>query len=64
MGISGKVVTSLAVAALAMVAASPNYAEAAKLSGRNVKIGCMVPLTGKGAEWGQTGKRSMESAVE
>jgi branched-chain amino acid transport system substrate-binding protein len=64
MGISGKVVTSLAVAALAMVAASPNYAEAAKLSGRNVKIGCMVPLTGKGAEWGQTAKISMEIAVE
>ena len=25
----------------------------AKLAGRSVKIGCLVPLTGKGAEWGQ-----------
>ncbi|NJR71527.1 MAG: ABC transporter substrate-binding protein, partial [Synechococcales cyanobacterium CRU_2_2] len=29
-----------------------------------VKIGCMVPLTGKGAEWGQTAKISMEIATE
>jgi len=25
----------------------------AELSGRSVKIGLMVPLTGKGAEWGE-----------
>ena len=39
-------------------------AEAAKLEGRNVKIGCLAPLTGKGAEWGQAAKISMEIAVE
>jgi branched-chain amino acid transport system substrate-binding protein len=36
----------------------------AKLAGRNVKIGCQVSLTGKGAEWGQAAKVSMEIAVE
>ena len=39
-------------------------AQAAKLEGRSVKIGCLVPLTGKGAEWGQAAKTSMEIAVE
>ena len=29
-----------------------------------MKIGCQVPLTGKGAEWGQAAKASMEIAVE
>lgn len=56
--------TSLAVAAIVLPMASTQSAEAAKLSGRSVKIGCMVPLTGKGAEWGQTAKLSMEIAVE
>jgi branched-chain amino acid transport system substrate-binding protein len=37
---------------------------AEKLAGRNVKIGCEVSLTGKGAEWGQAGKVSMEIASE
>ena len=32
--------------------------------GRSVKIGCLVPLTGKGAEWGQAAKPSMDIAVE
>jgi branched-chain amino acid transport system substrate-binding protein len=50
--------------AIVSVAAWTDNAEAAKLSGRNVKIGCMVPLTGKGAEWGQTAKIAMEIAVE
>jgi len=39
-------------------------AQPAKLAGRHVKIGCLVPLTGKGAEWGQGAKPSMEIAVE
>jgi branched-chain amino acid transport system substrate-binding protein len=55
---------SLAVAAAVSLTFAAHDAEAAKLSGRNVKIGCMVPLTGKGAEWGQTAKLSMEIAVE
>jgi branched-chain amino acid transport system substrate-binding protein len=55
--------TSLAVVAIALLAGSAHKAEAAKLEGRNVKIGCMVPLTGKGAEWGQAAKISMELAV-
>src|SRR5713226_9102515 len=59
-------VAALAVAAAVRFAlpASNADADAAKLDGRNVKIGCMVPLTGKGAEWGQTAKISMEIAVE
>ena len=36
----------------------------AKLEGRSVKIGCLAPLTGKGAEWGQAAKPSMEIAAE
>jgi branched-chain amino acid transport system substrate-binding protein len=56
--------TSLAVAAIALLSGSVYKAEAAKLEGRNVKIGCMVPLTGKGAEWGQAAKVSMEIAVK
>ena len=39
-------------------------AVAGKLSGRSVKVGALVPLTGKGAEWGQTAKMSMEIAQE
>ena len=39
-------------------------ADAAQLSGRKVKIGAMVPLTEKGAEWGQAAKASMEMATE
>lgn len=64
MELSGKLAASLAVAAAALISSSINDAGAAKLEGRNVKIGCMVPLTGKGAEWGQTAKISMEIAVE
>ena len=54
--------TPLAAVAIALLAGSAHKAEAAKLEGRNVKIGCMVPLTGKGAEWGQAAKISMELA--
>jgi branched-chain amino acid transport system substrate-binding protein len=39
-------------------------AEAAKLNGRSVKIGCLVPLTGKGAEWGEAGKIGMDIAID
>src|SRR5215470_9977367 len=51
------------VAAL-FVAEPQADAQPAKLAGRHVKIGCLVPLTGKGAEWGQGAKPSMEIAVE
>jgi branched-chain amino acid transport system substrate-binding protein len=64
MGLSRNLASSLAVAAIALFMSSTHDAEAANLSGRNVKIGCMAPLTGKGAEWGQTAKISMEIAVE
>jgi branched-chain amino acid transport system substrate-binding protein len=53
----------LAVVAVAFLIWSAHDAEA-KLAGRNVKIGCMASLTGKGAEWGQAAKLSMEIAVE
>ena len=49
-------------AALAVAPAA--HGQGAKLAGRNVKIGCQVSLTGKGAEWGQAAKVSMEIAVE
>ncbi|MGB7774086.1 MAG: ABC transporter substrate-binding protein, partial [Pseudolabrys sp.] len=39
-------------------------AQSAKLEGRSVKIGCLVPLTGKGAEWGQGAKPAIDIAVE
>ena len=55
--------TSLAAAAI-MLAVPPAHRANAKLAGRNVKIGCQVSLTGKGAEWGQAAKVSMEIAVE
>ena len=50
-------------AALPFAFPAPN-ANAAKFEGRNVKIGCLASMSGKGAEWGQTGKISMEIAVE
>src|SRR6516165_9607529 len=55
--------TSLAAAAI-MLAVPPVHCANAKLAGRNVKIGCLVPLTGKGAEWGQGAKPSIDLAVE
>jgi branched-chain amino acid transport system substrate-binding protein len=55
---------ALAAAAVALFAISTYDADAAKLAGRNVKIGCLASLTGKGAEWGQSAKISMEMAVE
>ncbi len=64
MTLSGKLASSLAIAAIALFTSSMQNAEAAKLEGRNVKIGCLASVTGKGAEWGQTAKISMEIAVE
>ena len=57
-------VSALAAAAVVLVALPAHNAEAAKLAGRSVKIGCMASLTGKGTEWGQAAKLSMEIAVE
>ena len=64
MGISAKLVTSLACAAGLLLATSADKADAANLAGRNVKIGCLASLTGKGAEWGQAAKISMDIAVQ
>src|ERR1043166_603990 len=61
MRISGHLLGIVAAAFVALpVAASAQ----AKLDGRTVKIGCLAPLTGKGAEWGQAAKPSMEIAAE
>ena len=56
--------TTAAVAAAIVISLPLSNAQTAKLEGRNVKIGCLVPLTGKGAEWGPGAKPSMEIAVE
>src|SRR6266545_2518107 len=57
-------VTLAAALAAAALIALPSQASAQKLEGRSVKIGCLAPLTGKGAEWGQAAKPSMEIAAE
>ena len=62
MKLSLKFVTAMSVTAVAFVAAPIGHADAA-VSGPKVKIGCMVPLTGKGAEWGQGAKASIEIAL-
>ena len=64
MRLSGTFASSLAAAAIALFMSSTHNADAAKLEGRSVKIGCLASLTGKGAEWGQGAKLSMEIAVE
>jgi branched-chain amino acid transport system substrate-binding protein len=56
--------TGLALAGALALAAPAAQGQGAKLAGRNVKIGCQASLTGKGAEWGQAAKVSMEIAVE
>jgi len=61
---AGSFATWLTVAIGLAVVAPPAHGQGAKLAGRNVKIGCQVSLTGKGAEWGQAAKVSMEIAVE
>jgi branched-chain amino acid transport system substrate-binding protein len=60
MKISGSLLALAALMALAL----PQQSDAANLAGRSVKIGCLAPVTGKGAEWGVAGKASMEIAVE
>lgn len=52
---------SLALATASMLFAANASAE---LSGRSVKIGLMVPLTGKGAEWGAAAQMGSEIAAE
>ena len=61
MRILGRV--TLVAIAVALVVPSAANAQG-KLEGRSVKIGCLAPLTGKGAEWGQAAKPSMEIAAE
>src|SRR5436853_7873672 len=56
--------TSTPLALAALMAALPLQSEAASLAGRSVKIGCLAPVTGKGAEWGVAGKASREIALE
>lgn len=56
--------TAIAAGLALSVGLATSSAQAQKLSGRSVKIGCLVPLTGKGAEWGLGAKPSMEIAVE
>ncbi len=51
------------IVAAAIVAWS-GAASAQKLDGKEVKLGAMVPITGKGAEWGVAGKAGIEIAVE
>ena len=52
---------AVGVAALVAVSATP---EAANLSGRSVKVGALVPITGKGAEWGYTARESIKIAQD
>jgi branched-chain amino acid transport system substrate-binding protein len=61
-----KILLAAAFVAAALLASLPLSSAQAqkKLDGRTVKIGCLAPLTGKGAEWGQGAKPSMEIAVE
>jgi branched-chain amino acid transport system substrate-binding protein len=64
MKLAGPFAIALAVAAVMAATVPAAQAQGAKLAGRSVKIGCQVSLTGKGAEWGQAAKVSMEIAVE
>ena len=64
MRLSWNFIASTAIVAVAFALSPIGSADAAKLDGRTVKIGCLAPLTGKGTEWGQAGKASMEIAVE
>src|SRR5499427_4226695 len=61
---AGSFATWLTAAAALAITATAAEAQGGKLAGRNVKIGCQGSLTGKGAEWGQAAKVSMEIAVE
>src|SRR5262247_201697 len=64
MPMTSKILLTTAAVAVAFIVSLPLSNAHAKLEGRTVKIGCLVPLTGKGAEWGQGAKPSMEIAVE
>src|SRR5215475_3155951 len=57
-------IMSMAALATIFVMGGATGADAANLAGRSVKIGCQASLTGKGAEWGEAAKVSMEIAVE
>lgn len=61
-----KILLATAFVAAVLLASLPLSSAQAqkKLDGRSVKIGCLAPLTGKGAEWGLGAKPSMEIAVE
>src|SRR5256714_6327808 len=61
MKIANAVAASLA---LAGIVTASHEVQAQQLAGRSVKIGCLAPVTGKGAEWGVAGKASMEIALE
>src|SRR5262249_9125902 len=62
---NARIFSALVVVAAGLTVALPAaHGQGAKLAGRNVKIGCQVSLTGKGGEWGQAAKVSMEIAVE
>ena len=61
---SSHLMMSLAAMATIFAVGGVNSADAANLAGRSVKIGCQASLTGKGAEWGEAAKVSMEIAVE
>jgi len=56
------VLGAVGISALMLSGVSADAAD--KLSGRWVKIGVMVPLTGKGAEWGATAKLASEIAAK
>src|SRR6516165_1415244 len=58
------IASASAATVVMLLLAAPGGGYAAQLEGRNVKIGCLASITGKGAEWGQTAKISMEMAVE
>jgi len=57
-----KFLAALTFVVTAFVAVPMIAADAGMLSGRKVRIGAMVPLTGKGTEWGKASKASMEMA--
>ncbi len=57
-------VASAAVMGLAVTATSTPASAECKMSGRNVKIGVMMPLTGKGADWGQNAQIGTQLAVD
>ena len=53
--------TAAGAAALVALSTAP---DAANLSGRSVKVGALVPITGKGAEWGYTARESIKIAQD